>query len=279
MLARWGIGRRLPIRFTMSVQAPTGARGEIRRYLGWALVGALTVAALTGCAALLSGSFDDTDWRMIATSLGFALCSSAAASGELLRKRSGPGKQVLGGATVVSAVATFLLLTGLVWIDDDSDRLVRALGVLALTTLCASHASLMIAGRRPGDSDTVSALTTASIVLGSVEGLLGASAIVDVAEADEGYAQLSGVLVIALLLTTVLAPLIRKLGTPASGTPLADTPRSPSTRASGVSDHLPTEVQAIAERIELLNADPARRSPEIRAECRRLRDLARTHGR
>lgn len=267
----------------MSVQAPTGARGEIRRYLGWALVGALTVAALTGCAALLSGSFDDTDWRMIATSLGFALCSSAAASGELLRKRSGPGKQLLGGATVVSAVATFLLLTGLVWIDDDSDGLVRALGVLALTTLCASHASLMIAGRRPGDSDTVSALTTASIVLGSVEGLLGASAIIEVAEADEGYAQLSGVLVIALLLTTVLAPLIRKLGTPASGTRLADTPRSPprspSTRVSGLSDHLATEVQVIAERIELLNADPARRSPEIRAECRRLRDLARTHSR
>ena len=46
-----------------------GGRPLIRRVLGWVLVGSLCLAALVAIAALLSGSFDDTDWRLIGTSL------------------------------------------------------------------------------------------------------------------------------------------------------------------------------------------------------------------
>lgn len=48
-------------------------RRSVRRVLSWALVGALCVAALTAVAAILSGGFDETDGRVIATSLGFAV--------------------------------------------------------------------------------------------------------------------------------------------------------------------------------------------------------------
>jgi hypothetical protein len=38
-------------------------RAAIGRTLGWTLVAGLTIAAITASFAILSGDFDDTDWR------------------------------------------------------------------------------------------------------------------------------------------------------------------------------------------------------------------------
>jgi len=49
----------------------------IGRVVTRAIVAALCVAAGMACIALLRGDFDETDWKVIATSLLFAVVSAA----------------------------------------------------------------------------------------------------------------------------------------------------------------------------------------------------------
>jgi flagellar biosynthesis/type III secretory pathway M-ring protein FliF/YscJ len=82
---------------------------------------------------------------------------------------------------------------------------------------------------------------------------------------DEDIAQAVAVLVVLLVLTTALQPILRRLERPAR------------TAARAVPSRLATEALEAADRIEALNADPGNRSAEIRRECERLRELARTY--
>ena len=248
----------------------------IRRFVGWTLVAGLSVAAVTASVALLSGEFDDTDWRVVGTSLAFSLCSALAASGGSLRLRARGPKRALGNLTIGLAGTTFVLFVILLWSDFESDGLTRLWGCIALATLAASHASLMIGARRANDTDVVVLLTGVSIALGVLDAFLAAmpaSGAVD--DVDEGLAEVFGVLVIALLLTTALAPIVRRLQSGDAAT--ASGTRAPSGTSGPASGALAEEVMATADRIQELNADAAPRPAEIRRECERLRELARTH--
>src|SRR5438093_8731943 len=100
----------------MSVGAMSAAeRPSIRRPLGWALVVALCVAAATACIAILTGSFDDTDARVIGTSLGFAVFSSTAAAGAGARLHGRGPAHVVGLVTVIASAIAFVLLVAAVW--------------------------------------------------------------------------------------------------------------------------------------------------------------------
>ena len=242
---------------------------QVRRALGWALVGGLSVAALSASIALLSGSFDDTDGRVIASSLGFSLYSAVAAAGASLRLRSIGLEEQLGTATVAVATLSFALFLVALWGDTDSETLWRAVGATAVAALASSHACLMVGGRRASDSPLVSGMTTASVALGGIDALIAVLAIADVIEdPDDAAAEFFGVLVVALLLTTALAPILRKIQrAPASA---ARPPKTPSAT-------LAQEVLEVADRIDELNRGPAIRAPEIRKEVERLRGLARGH--
>jgi hypothetical protein len=71
------------------------------------------------------------------------------------------------------------------------------------------------------------------------------------------------------VLTTALAPILRRLERPAT------TPPRPAEAPRG----LAAEVAAAADRIDALNGDPGNRASDIRRECERLRELARSHPR
>ena len=255
----------------------------VRRALSWALVAALCVAALTAIGAVLSGDFDETDSRVIATSLGFAVFSATAASGASLRFRDSQNLRALALATMALSAAGFLLLLVALWSEGD-DGAWRWFGSAALAALACSHASLVSGALRAWDSPAVGALTKASITLGVVDsffGILALSGAVD--DVDEGFGQLMAVLVILLLLSTALPPILRRLQRPS----VAVAPRAggPSTAAEAATPSrrnpaprpLAAEVLAAADRIEALNGDPGNRAPEIRRECERLRELARSH--
>ena len=77
------------------------------------------VAAAAAVLALLTGSFDDTDTRVILTSIGFAIASAAGSSGAAARLRPSAGLQMLGTATLVASVAAFVLLVAGLWTDMD----------------------------------------------------------------------------------------------------------------------------------------------------------------
>jgi hypothetical protein len=242
----------------------------IRRYLGWVLVGGLVVAALAASGAIVEGSFDDDDWKVIGTSLGFSVYSALAAAGASLRLRASERQQLLGLWTMVLSGAAFVLLLAWVWPEPEGEGIARTWGAVSLAALAASHACIVTAARRSTDTDGVSLLATASIVLGVVDATAAALAVIGVVDdVGDGLAELFAVLVIALLLTTVLPPILRKLGRPAAAPAAAG-----GATVDGRVTRLAQEVLEAADRIEAMNAG---RGPEIRRECERLRRVARQY--
>jgi len=97
----------------------------IGRAVTRAIVAALCVAAGMACIALLRGDFDETDWKVIATSLLFALVSAMAGAGLAVR----PSHPELGSATFGASLAAFVLAI--------ADRLERAERSAAVPAECS----------------------------------------------------------------------------------------------------------------------------------------------
>ena len=256
---------------------PPGLR--LRRTLSWVVVAALSVAALTAVGAILTGGFDETDGRIVATSLGFAVFSATGAAGTSLRLREGLLPRWLGTATVVLSGLSFVLLVSNLW-TDAGEAAWRWWGSIAIAALASSHASLVWGGRRPTDSRSVRGLSAVSILLAAFEalsGILVVSGAID--DLDESHARIGAALLILLLLTTALPPILRRLQRPvgqrrrssvvawmSSDDDQASTPPS-----------LAAELLAAADRLESLSAEPGTQAVAIRQECERLRRLARSH--
>jgi hypothetical protein len=241
-------------------------RLSIRRLLGWTLVGCLCFSALVAIVALLSGSFGDTDWRLIGTSLSFAVYSALGAGGAALRVKEHPAALPLGVATAATAASGFLLVLLVLWLEDPGDGLVRTWGVVTIAALVSSHAAIVLRAARATDTRAISSLVAGSILLAALDGTVGALATagaVDVDEDDPG-ARWMAVTVVLLLLTTGLPPILRRLGH--TTVPLRQA-------GLGGGESLAQAVIAAADRIERLD-DPS----AVRAECRRLRELARARG-
>ena len=233
---------------------------QIRQTLGWALVAALTAAALTAIGALVGGSFDDTDWRVLGTSLGFALFSATGASGASARLRSPGLFQLLGTVAAIASVVAFALLVGGLWIDDEADGLWRAFGCAGILAVAGSHACLVLGAQRPGDSEAVRGLVVISLIAAALDATAMIVLVSGLAEYDDDASpQLIAICLVVLVLTTVLPPILRRLA--ATGAP---TPSGPA-----------GEMLAIADRIDELGRDPGLRTPQIRRETERLRRLAR----
>jgi hypothetical protein len=230
-------------------------RDKVRRAAGWALVGGLSIAALTAIAALLAGDFGDTEWRVILSSLGFAIASAVAASGATQRIRASGRLRDLGTVTAALAGIAFVLLLAGLWTDEwGTEGIWRSFGCASVLAIAGSHA--------------VDLLVTSSLVLAAIDtfgGLLPITGIVD--EVGEAGAKFFGVTLVLLLLTTLLQPLMRRLEPSRSA---AEAPRRDGLEL------LADEVATIADRIEDLARGPALRTPEIRREAERLRKLARS---
>ena len=240
-----------------------GSTASIRQWLGWALVGALTVAALTAIGALLGGSFGETEGRVLGTSLGFALFSATGASGASARLRSPGLLELIGVATAAASVAAFAFLVGAVWLDDGAEGLWRGFGCAGILAVAGSHACLVLGARRSDDSETIGAMVAVSLLAAGIDATAGIVAVSGLADdVGDGTAQLIAICLVVLVLTTVLPPILRRLA-PASET-AAPTPLRPA-----------GEMLAIADRIDELGRDPGLRAPEIRRETDRLRRLAR----
>jgi len=208
---------------------------DLRRLAGWALAAGLCVAAAVAVLALLTGSFGDTHWRVVGTSLGFGVFTS----------------------TAVLSAAAFAALVLALWLDADGDGLWQAFGVAGLGALWTSHASLMYAARRPGDETAVRALTLVAVLALGADTFAGVLALLDAVETeDAGARALAAVLVVALL-ATALAPLLRRLARRQAAT-------------AAVPAGLAAEVADVADRLAAMDLPPA-----ARAEVARLQRLAR----
>ena len=233
----------------------------IRRYAGLSLVTGLCVAAAAAVLALLTGSFDDTDIRVILTSIGFAIASATGSSGAAARLRPSERLWMLGTATLLASIAAFVLLLAGLWTNVDewgSEAVWRAFGCVAVLGIAGSHACVMLSARRRGDSEAVRVLTVGSLGLAAFDALaviLPLAGVVD--DIDEPWPRIFGAALVLLLLTSVLPPILRRMRPAARPGPSADL----STNGSG--DFLASAVIDIADRIDALNSDPGNRAPEI----------------
>lgn len=197
----------------------------------------------------------------------------------------------LGLATFAVSCASFLLLLLALWVTDVGDTVWRGFGSAMVAAFAFSHGSLVAGARRDTDSAGVLALSTASIALAVVDasfGILAISGVVE--EVEEGFAQTMAVLLVLLLLTTALPPILRRLQRAGAASERRDGPgpspvpahRKRAAHGGGPSagDQMaalqPSDLIAVADRIEALNARPDT-APEIRRECECLRQLAQTH--
>jgi hypothetical protein len=235
-----------------------------RQVVSRALVGGLCVSAAVAVIALLSGSFEDVHWRVIGTSLGFSVFTSTAAAGASLRSRSDPRLRLLGNLTVGTSLAALATLVAALWIDDQ-EALWRGFGIAALGALWSSHASLMLAALRPGDSPVIRWLSAISALTLGMETSVGVLVLVDaITDVDDAGARVLAALIVVTVLTTVLPPILRRMGRPAP---------SAAATAVGRADGLAAEVEQSALRLAAMDLPP-----QARAEVDHLRRLARDAG-
>jgi hypothetical protein len=236
----------------------------IRALLGRALAVGLTIAAGTAIFALLSGSFDETDGRIIATSLGFSVFSATAATGAASRRAGSGWEHTVGGAALVLSGAAFLILGYAIWADSGNEVPWQLWGVVAVAALATSHASAVLRARRRDDGDLVRVLVVTSIVAAALDALFAMAAIAelvqDVSAAEIRIAAVSGVV---MLLASALPPILRRVAPPGEG----------AARASSPFDELAEHVIASTDRMLAMRPEP-----ELRRECERLREAARRIG-
>jgi hypothetical protein len=242
------------------------------RLAGRALVAGLCIAAATAIAALVSGDLDDTHARVIATSLGFSVCSALGAAGDALRRRAPGAPAAVGAGTVGAALLAFVLLCLAVWGGDDNETLWRSCAVCALLALWGSHASLVLRGRRREDSAVIELLVATSIVAAGFDTLVAVGALLEAeVEVGEGFVRFVAVVLVVMLVTTALPPLLRRVAGPSAtaradafGRPAAKAPE-PALTLAGLAD----EVTAAADRLEA-----AQTAGDVRREAAALRELA-----
>ena len=227
------------------------------------LVGALCVAAAVASLALLRGDFSDTDGNVILTSTLFALTSSMAAAGFAVTERL----PALAVATIVSAGLTFVLVTVAIWAGIEDEAFWRPTGCIAIVALESAHVSFVLSRRRHDDTPAVRAITRTAVALAIVSGAMGILPIVGLGfdDVSDVYVELLGIVLIGQLLCTALPPPLRRLAA------IAERPviEAPSGR-----ERMAAELIAVADRLERLDA-----GPQVRAECERLRRLARSAAR
>jgi hypothetical protein len=237
-----------------------------RRAVLLGLAAGLSMAAAIAIVAILTHSFDQTDVRLIATSLGFSVFSALGAAGAPARRR--PKLATLGALTTGAAGLAFGLLELAIW-DQRTTWAWRAFGALAVLTLAASHASLVLSARRASDSPAITNLTVISVLTASVDAILALIPIVGlVHQISSSETRLGAVLVITMLLSTALPPILRR-ATPSTNSPDArlpfTTPLSGAARA---------ELSEVAHRLEQLAPRAGDLAHEIQREAVRLRELA-----
>ena len=248
---------------------------SIRRFASLALVAGLCFAAASAVLALLTGSFGDTDVRVILSSIGFAVFSATGSAGAAGRLRPSEGLQKLGGATFLASVVAFLLLLIGLWSnphDWGSEDIWRWFGCIGVLAVAGSHACVMLGARRRDDSDAIRLLTLSSLGLGAFDALaviLPLAEIVD--DIDEPWPNIFGASLVLLVLTTTLPPILRR------AQPVAQPDPGSNGNAGTGDEFLASAVIRIADRIDVLNSDPGNRAPDIQRELNRLRNLAQSY--
>jgi hypothetical protein len=182
---------------------------QARKLLLGTVVAALCLTAGVAVVVLLSGHFDETSDRILATTSAVSVFGLLALPAGTLLER---GRAiVLGRASAALTTVTFLLTLVVIW-RDWSTGLGKAWGVLLTLSLAAAQAAAVEARRRDDDTPVISTLVTGSMLTGSVLAALGIAAILTEIDDQSYYRVLGAVGVVDGLLIAVAAVLRRGTG-------------------------------------------------------------------
>ncbi len=185
------------------------AIAEFRRGLIRGAIGAFSLAAAVGIAAILQGELGETESRLAGSGLAFSLSGVLAAPSLLLIERRSADHWILVGAVGAAACGLALLASiAAIWNDDyEHWDLLWSFVIVALT---CDHAALLKTARRDRDGDAVTNVTVGTIAAGALLGLMALIA-VHSEQQSEGAEQFIAILAILVGLGSILIPLIRRL--------------------------------------------------------------------
>ncbi len=233
-------------------------------------IGAILFAAALGLTALAGGGLGETEGRTILTSLmlGLTMAAIGASLGAMTA-----GREIAIVATAVrwSSVTGFVLLTVALWSETHADivwRIGAACGIIALE---GAHACQLHGSARGSTTPVLRLAVAAGSAAATVSAAVGLAAVSGLADTHDHALVTTGIRLLAMFLivqiaTTALVPMLRRAdhAPPSPGTvgDAAPATESPAARAA--------ELLVIADRLEQAASPSA-----VRAECARLRDVAR----
>jgi hypothetical protein len=218
---------------------------------------ALCVAALAAIVAIVSGDFDNGDWKVIGTSVLFAVAASTGGAGAGLRLRGGEAATGLGTVVMAASAAAFALVSLGIWVAIDGEAFWRATGTVAIVAVDGAHACFVLARRRVDDPEAVQLATTGAVVAAAISGTLGILASTGLV--DDGPWEPLAIVLVLQLLASALSPLLRRMARNQPIASAADTPRD-----------VPGDLHVIADAL-----DQAASPTEVRELAAQLRRLAR----
>ncbi len=191
----------------------SGRHSPHARQVGAALAAALCVTAAVAIWALITGSFDSTSERVLASAFAAAVATLSGLAGATVLGRA-DRRRVLGQATIAISGIALLLAGMLIWLSAsaDSEIIPRAFGISLAAMIACAHASLMYGRLRSHDGDGARVLTRIAVASACSAALLMSSLLLFVTDGvASGVWRLLGVLVVIAMLTTLLAPLARRI--------------------------------------------------------------------
>jgi hypothetical protein len=180
-----------------------------RKLLLTTIIGALCLTAAIAVVILLSGRFDETSWRILATTSAVSFFGLLGVPvGMLLERGRALALARISGALTLAAFALTLAVIWRHWADGVG----KTWGVVLTLAVAAAQAAVVEARRRDTDTPAISLLTDGSMLTGAALAVMGIAAILT--EIDDGtyYRALGAVAVIDVLLLAIVAVLRRGVG-------------------------------------------------------------------
>jgi len=226
----------------------------VRRAILALVIGSFSIAALMGVVALLSGDFDETQGKVLLTTLVVGCASICVLC--YLATGGTPYQFVglVGGVAVVVPVVTAMMLIWRDWdlFDEPSEVVWKSfgIGVVVAATLAQMSMLLGLAWARRN----LAWLLWPTLALAAVLAALISSMILGESDA-EGLWRVLGVVAILDVLGTVVTAALAKFG---GRQDAPEVPARPSARTSGLSIALPdTLAAAIEQRSRETGRSPA----------------------
>ena len=179
-----------------------------KKYFLISLIAALVVSALVGIYIFLFGDAEETEMRVLTTTLTIGVFSLLGLSCATLQNRK--GLQWLSLTGVIISIIAFIITVCGIWGDSEIKDVWRAAGIATTLAVALAHTSLLLLIRIKTPNAKYPLIATIVFII--IVAVMLINAIICDFEQAEFYFRLLGVFAILDVLGTITTPLLNKLG-------------------------------------------------------------------